>query len=241
MLNIKKVPYFNFLKKLLILLLGVSPVYIFLSINVSKNISENDLEVINKLNIKKSCQNTNSYQDELNCFKKIASAQRNLVKNVSCRGYFIELGSTEFLQANTGCCSDRARLMEQTLRHYGFKVRHVHLHVTDNIGFANLLIPRTRSHAVNEVLTSKGWLGIDSNEDFLLVDKDLNPLTYYRAIEEGIIKNYSKIDFYDEELIYIIGLYSRHGTFFKPYLPGFPEFNFVDFFNNLNKIKIFNS
>ncbi len=240
-MNLKNFFYWKNIKKLLILIIGISPLYFFWSINVSKKITKNDLKAIDKLDLNSSCININSYQEELNCLKNLATAQRNLVKNVSCRGYFIELGSTEFLDADTGCCSDRARLMEQTLRHYGFKVRHVHLHQTNGIGFANLLIPGTSSHAVNEVLTSRGWLGIDSNEDFLLLDRDLQPHTYYSAIEKGIIKNYTAEEFYEVPLIYIVGLYSRHGTFFKPYLPGFPELNFNDFFSYLNKIKVIKS
>ena len=219
-------------------MISIFPIYIFFSINVSKKISKQDLEAITALKVGYSCSNINSYQDELNCIKNIQLSQFSLVKNIKCRGYFIEVGSTEFLSANTGCCFDRARLMEQALRYYGFKVRHVHLHKVDDLGFFNLLVPRTNSHATNEVYTSKGWIGVDSNEPFILMDEKDNPLTYYNAIEKGIIKKFSKEDFYEVPLIYIIGLYSRHGTFFKPYLPGFPEINFYDLFHNFNKIKI---
>ena len=241
MFSNKKLFKFRHFKIFLILLLVTLPTYILFSINVLKKISKQDLAAINALKVNDSCSNINSYKDELNCFREIQTSQSNLVKNTSCRGYFLEIGSTEFLNANTGCCFDRARLMEQTLRHYGFKVRHVHLHKTDNLGFANLFVPRTSSHATNEVLSSKGWIGMDSNENFLLLDKDLNPHTYSRAIEKGIIKDFTNVDFYEVPLIYIVGLYSRHGTFFKPYLPGLPELNFNDFFSNLNKIKIVKS
>ena len=149
-------------------MISIVPIYIFFSINVFKKISKQDLEAITALKVGYSCSNINSYQDELNCIKNIQLSQFSLVKNIKCRGYFIEVGSTEFLSANTGCCFDRARLMEQALRYYGFKVRHVHLHKVDDLGFFNLLVPRTNSHATNEVYTSKGWIGVDSNEPFLL-------------------------------------------------------------------------
>jgi len=232
---------FHKFKRFLVLLLSFSSIYIFLAINVSKKISKQDLEAIKTLKVSESCSNISSFQDKLNCIKNIQSSQLYLVKGKKCRGYFIEIGSTEFLNSKTGCCFDRARLMEQTLRHYGFKVRHIHLHKTDNLGFANLLVPRTASHAANEVFTSKGWMGVDSNEPFILLDEKDNPHTYYSAIEKGIIKNFSNEDFYDVPLIYIVGLYSRHGTFFKPYLPGLPELNFNDLLRNFNKIKIINS
>jgi len=36
----------------------------------------------------------------------------------------------------------------------------------------------------------------------------------------------------------VIGLYSRNGTFFEPYLPYLPEINVNDFLGNLHNIKI---
>ena len=39
-------------------------------------------------------------------------------------------------------------------------------------------------------------------------------------------------------LISIIGMYSRNGKFFKPYIPFLPEIEFVDFFKNVSSIKI---
>ena len=61
---------------------------------------------------------------------------------------------------------------------YGFKVRHVHLNQTENRGYFNLFIPGSNSHAVTEVLTSRGWLGVDSNEPFVLLDKNNYPSVY---------------------------------------------------------------
>ena len=41
-------------------------------------------------------------------------------------------------------------------------------------------------------------------------------------------------------MTYMIGLYSRKGTFFEPYLPYLLEINFNDFLGNLFNIKIIN-
>ena len=107
-------------------------------------------------------------------------------------------------------------------------------------GYFNLLIPGTPSHAVTEVLTSRGWLGIDSNEPFILLDQDNIPNTYEKAIHNGLIDILSENSFYKKPLTYVIGLYSRNGTFFEPYLPYIPEINFNDFFGNFIKITIIN-
>ena len=117
-------------------------------------------------------------------------------------------------------------------------MRHVHLNETAKRGYFNLLIPGSKSHAVSEVLTSKGWLGVDSNQQFILLDRDNNPNTYEKAISSGVINYYSEFYLYKKPLIYVIGLYSRNGTFFEPYLTFIPEINFKDFFSNFFKIKI---
>ena len=111
----------------------------------------------------------------------------NLIEDTKCRGKFINLGSIEVIKKNTACCFDRSRITEQALQIYGLKVRHVHLNHTEKRGYFNLLIPGTPSHAVTEVLTSRGWLGIDSNEPFILVDKDNVPFTYEQAIHNGCL------------------------------------------------------
>ena len=94
------------------------------------------------------------------------------------------------------------------------------------------------SHAATEVLTSKGWMGVDSNESFLLIDKNNLPYTFANAISYGLINNHSKRPFYKSQMIYVIGLYSRNGNFFEPYIPYIPEINIFDFFSNIFNIKI---
>ena len=101
-------------------------------------------------------------------------------------------------------------------------------------------MPKTNSHAVSAVLTSKGWLGVDSNEAFVLLDKNNYPNTYKKAISNGLINSHSKNNFYKKSMTYVIGLYSRNGTFFEPYLPYVPEINFYDFFGNFFNVKIIN-
>ena len=114
------------------------------------------------------------------------------------------------------------------------------LNHTENKGYFNLFIPGSSSHAVTEVLTSRGWLGVDSNEPFILVDKANSPFTYEQAIHNGVIDIHTENSFYKKPLTYVIGLYSRNGTFIEPYLPYIPEINFNDFFGNFINITIIN-
>ena len=214
--------------------------YFLISIGVSKSISEDDKYITKLLNVDKECLKTNSYEQEIKCIKSIQLSQLNLITGKSCRGKYINLGSKEVINRNTACCFDRARITEQALQIYGFKVRHVHLNETSKRGYFNLLVPNTSSHAVSEVLTSKGWLGVDSNEAFVLLDKNNYPNTYEKAISNGVINSYSKSPIYEKSMTYVIGLYSRNGTFFEPYIPYVPELNFGDFFGNLFNMKIIN-
>ncbi len=214
--------------------------YIFTSIRVSKSISQEDYEVTNLLNIDKECSNISSYDNEITCIKAVQEAQLDLIEGTTCRGKFTNLGSKKVITANTACCTDRARITEQALQIYGFQIRHIHLNRTSKRGYLNLLVQSSGSHATTEVLTSRGWLGIDSTERFVLLDKNNEPNSYPIAIQNGLIKDYSNLPIYKEPITYIIGLYSRNGTYFQPYLPFVPEINFTDFLGNLNNIKIVN-
>ena len=228
----KKTKYF-----LGVLFLGVLS-YILISMEVSKSISEDDKYITKLLKVDEECLKINSYEKEIKCIKTIQESQLNLITGTACRGKYINLGSKEVIEVNTACCFDRSRIIEQALQIYGFKVRHVHLNETSKRGYFNLLIPNTSSHAVSEVLTSKGWLGVDSNEPFLLLNENNYPNTYEKAIANGVINSYSKFPLYKKPMTYVIGLYSRNGTFFEPYFPYLPEINSNDFFRNLFNMKI---
>ena len=214
--------------------------YIYSSIRVTKAVTQEDHEITKLLNKDKECSNLNTYDKEIMCIKSIQDAQLDLIEDTECRGKFINLGSIEVISKNTACCFDRSRITEQALQIYGFQVRHVHLNQTANRGYFNLLIKGSSSHAVTEVLTSRGWLGVDSNEPFLLLDQDNFPNTYRQAIHNGVMDIHTENSFYKKPFTYVIGLYSRNGTFFEPYLPYIPEINFNDFFGNITNIKIVN-
>lgn len=235
----KKIPKF-FLSLLAISIF----IYSYASIRVTKAITQDDHEIAKLLNIDKECSDLNTYEKEIICVKSIQEAQLNLIDDTKCRGKFINLGSIEVINKNTACCYDRARITEQALQIYKFKVRHVFLAHTANRVYFDLLVPGSSSHAVTEVLTSRGWLGVDSNEPLILLDQDNLPNTYEQAIHNGLIDSLSTSTFtdyfYKKPLVYVIGLYSRNGTFFEPYLPYIPEINFNDFFGNFFNITIIN-
>ena len=170
--------------------------YIYASIRVTKAVTQDDHEITKLLNKDKECSNLNTYEKEIICIKSIQDAQLDLIEDTECRGKFINLGSIEVISKNTACCFDRSRITEQALQIYGFQVRHVHLNQTANRGYFNLLIKGSSSHAVTEVLTSRGWLGVDSNEPFVLLNENNYPNTHEKAISNGVINYHSKNSLY---------------------------------------------
>tara|TARA_B100000575_G_C23043734_1_gene600730 strand:- start:131 stop:823 length:693 start_codon:yes stop_codon:yes gene_type:complete len=209
--------------------------YSFLAINVRKNITKDDIKVIKMLKVDNYCKEITDYQSELNCIKNIQIAQKKLVDSEDCRIKTINPEPLEMINENTGCCFDRARLIEKSLDFYGIKSRRVFLIQKNKYGIFTIFIPKVGSHAVTEAKTSKGWIGIETvNDLFILTDNNNMPLTFKEAIkkEYNFPKSEDLDNLYNKDLLALIGVYSRHGKFYKPYLP-FPEINFVNFFSNL--------
>ena len=222
----------------LILILAIFFPYLFNSIKVNKSLSADDIEITNLLGVSNQCSNINSYSDEIDCIKSVQKSQLKLIDNTNCRDGFINLGSKKALKENTACCFDRSRITEQALQFYDFKIRHVFLIQTSKLGYFSLFIRNLPTHASTEVLTSKGWLGVDSNEKFILIDENYIPYSYSKAISNNLISKKTDNSCYQKPLINIIGLYSRNGKFFKPYIQFLPEIEFIDFFKNISSIKI---
>lgn len=147
--------------------------------------------------------------------------------------------------SKTGICFDRSRVIEKILRNSGFKTRHISIYSTQKTGSAirSLLTPGISSHAVTEVLTSRGWLVVDSNKRWIAVDKDKNILSikdiFLHLDKDTQIKWIVEApSIYNRKFIYIYGLYSRHGNFYPPYnyIPDIEwsefTFNFREIFND---------
>lgn len=150
--------------------------------------------------------------------------------------------------AKTGACYDRSRSLEKIFRYRGFRTRHVALYsrshsrsqmrATDSQG--------GRSHAMTEVLTSRGWLAVDSNDPWMALDHDGHP----RSIEDVSAHNSGTQTFvwasdlypvamdtvYQGPFMYVYGLYSRHGEFYPPYGP-IPDIHWGEFMENFTTLR----
>ena len=208
--------------------------YIAFGLQVDNRLTFSDIDAIHSLGVAKNCASIANYAQEVAC---IAAIQQNVqaIGGRQCAGWGDVIEPHAFLRRGYGCCFDRARFIEKAARYYGFETRHLFL--VENhywLYVANLLQLGQMSHATSEVLTSRGWLGVDANRPWLLISEENSPLSYEQALGINMSPKHVLPRSFDPEKVDIIyGLYSRHGFFFSPKLPG-PEFVFTELLFNFD-------
>ena len=207
--------------------------YVSHALSVDNSITTEDEQAISSLEISAVCENIiGVYEKEIECLSAIQAAVQSIGgKRCAIASDIIE--PSDFLRRNYGCCFDRARFIEKASRYFGFETRHVFLiHPYKGFSITNFLPFGQRSAATSESLTSKGWLGVDSNEPFILLSESGSPTTYRNAINNLDAFTFMvPRDFYIGEVDVILGLYSRHGNFHGQNFPG-PEYVFSELLLN---------
>ena len=207
--------------------------YVILAGSVDKTITSEDQAAILSLGVDDTCQIKSSFDEELACILKIQSTIHTRFADTRCAKRGTEIEPNSFIQRGFGCCYDRARFTEKALEHFGYQTRHVALYRSDKFGVFSILIPRVGSHATTEVKTSQGWMGVDSNDLFILRDSNGKLYTFkeiesFKSIMPDVLK---QIELFNYPLTVVYGLYSRHGMFHGANLPA-PEINYSDFLFN---------
>lgn len=130
----------------------------------------------------------------------------------------------DFYEAKHGFCFDMSYAMEKILRQYGYEIRHASIYQTGGRNFLLALgSTQTRSHALCEVLTEKGWMIVDSLIPFLGLRNeqapyDLKSLRQLVASGKFNPNEFEEtLDIYTKDYVVVYGLYSRHGKFYPPY------------------------
>lgn len=128
-------------------------------------------------------------------------------------------------------CSDRSRTLNKMIQYLGLKSRQLSMFkLEDGQGLWStitaLLSDKTTSHAIIEIKTAKGWMFIDTNNRWIALNADGEPISlkqWKRLVhtvpqdywsKENKEKPYSLIE---QHFVYIYGLYSRNGHFYPPY------------------------
>jgi hypothetical protein len=207
---------------IVIVLLGVLRYH-----EVDNTINEEDREYIPKF-VEKSIlfdeRNHESYENELGFIVKVQKSVLTTVyrKKGIPRGKKRE--PKELFLSKSGLGFDRSRVIEKILRYSGFKTRHVAIYSTfkTNSALKSLIKPLVYSHNVTEVLTSDGWLVVDSNYFWVSVDEQDKPVSIERIHSDVGTTAISWKEplpsaIYTLPFTYVYGLYSRHGYFYPPF------------------------
>ena len=146
----------------------------------------------------------------------------------------------------TGMCYDRSRVLEKIFTYMGFTSRHLAMFARQPYqhSYNTVLFQHVPSHAISEVLTSKGWLMVDSNDLWISLDSNRRPVSMpqlqnrYRRQEKinwatSVLKHDEA--FYNNRCIALYGIYSRHGLFYPPYVKGIPDFRVRGLFYNFEQ------
>jgi hypothetical protein len=209
--------------------------YLLFAGQVDNTVTDSDIKSIAKLGPLPQCMKIKGFEAEVECVSAVQQAIRTLLPVNRCPkvDFSLTVEPANFIARGYGCCYSRARFTEKSLRYYGFKTRHLSLHADGPLGIPGTLIPETASHATTEVLTKRGWMGVDSNERFILLTRSGQPLTYknFRHYKDELRDTPQPADFYQYDLTVVYGLYSRHGMFHGLPLPS-PEFNIGELIYN---------
>ena len=197
---------------------------------VDNSLSSDDKKYISQyLALSEPLPESPSYEDEI---QFIAAAQK-AVLTIAPQNKGIPLGQLrepkELFLAGSGLCYDRSRVIEKILRHSGFKTRHIFL-LTKQGPTIRTIAADVSSHAATEVLTQNGWLVVDSNEPWLSLDVNKQPVSINQIPTANLLV--APPDFYTEPFVSIYGLYSRHGKFYPPY-NFIPDIEYSEFIQNL--------
>ena len=138
---------------------------------------------------------------------------------------------SDLYRARSGLCCDRSRAIEKILSHLGFEVRHAAVYSLKETGsrLKSFLTPMTKSHAVTEVKTDRGWLVIDSNKRWVGLTREGEPvdLSQLQELQEMGVNRPAwdprlkepMSPILADRFTYLFGLYSRHGRFYPPFTP----------------------
>ncbi len=225
-------------KKTAGLALGIIVAVVLISYNLSNvptTLTVSDIEAIKTLGLDKKYEDISLFDKEIQCIRQIQKAILQRIPHIKGIPEGKSREPSDLLLAKKGLCYDRSRFIEKALDYYGFKVRHAGMHYS-KYPFPFRYLSKANSHAVTEVLTSKGWMLIDSSTNFIGLDRNSNvysATTLRQKIQsqEELHEDFSvKLpNFYKRNYSVAYGLYSRNGMHYPPYVRGIPDINFRQF------------
>lgn len=205
--------------------------------NIPKTISEVDIEYLNYMmpSISKNVFENLNFDEQIDFIKTI---QEEIHENIYIGApipYSLTREPKDLYEYEIGFCYDLSRSIEKALQYSGFKTRHVavYFHPQKRNGINLLFNKKSFSHSLTEVQTDKGWIIVDSIIPWIAKDKN-QKIYSFKDLQKELAKG-NLIDwkypypedydrYFEQEVLVIYGLYSRHGKFYPP-------FNFIPDYN----------
>jgi hypothetical protein len=213
---------------------------------LSYNAVDNSLSQVDKQYIEKylfevrSLPEKSTYENEVDFITSVQHAVLKVAPGNEGIPFGQQREPKELYEAKTGLCFDRSRVIEKIFRYSGFEARHVFMLSKEHTGswIKAVITTGVSSHAVTEVLTSKGWLIVDSNAQWVSTDSEGRPVSIEKiryAVEYSVPIRWGAeppSTIYRKPFTFIYGLYSRHGYFYPPY-NGIPDVNYGELLQNV--------
>lgn len=208
---------------------------------VSKEITKDDLKftkkILNNTDLKSLAKN--NFYDELKLIKLVQTTVLEVAPKNKGIPHNEGREPKNLYEYQEGLCFDRSRVIEKMFNILGFETRHISIFKSGKSSVIPLFLKSgTPSHAISEVLTSKGWMFVDSNDKFLglTINNDVISVSLLNEIgfDNFDWNAYNNKDYkviYKYDFSYIYGLYSRHGHFYPPY-NFVPDINLCEFSGN---------
>jgi len=234
------------LVSIVLVLVGLSGGYLWLT-QVENDVTEQDVTAIAEalqLNPLETYDFSEmSFEEQIDFIEHVQDAVLGNVPVNSGIPHGLPREPQDLLEVGEGLCFDRSRFIEKALRQHGFETRHIAIYSTAETqsAFKSLLTPQVSSHAVTEVLTSRGWLVVDSNERWISLDYGFQPVSIVELSEMGKagmmerLVAQPEIPIYAGDFTFVYGLYSRHGMFYPPY-DRVPDINIPEFAQNVSRL-----
>lgn len=214
--------------------------------NVSTSITAEDAMYIRKILERSTTPETLAYTEDFDKQIDIILTVQQASFNAAPEERVIPLGRPRepknLYEAKHAYCSDHARTIDKTLRMLGFNARFVSIYAKENgHSFLSTITTassaeRVHSHALVEVLTSKGWMIIDTRRRWISLTKDSTPVSLRDLQHNGYAHYQWSASFVEapwpllmQDFYILYGFYSRHGQFYAPYTRYIPDIHWPDF------------
>lgn len=184
--------------------------------NIDKEIIFNDLEYKSKIQF-------------------IHSIQKQIVNNPNSNKMIKKNYDREpknYYKIKPNICYDNSRVMQKIFNYFGIETTQLAIYSKSSTWpiFKLFFFPKLPSHSLTIIHLEDKKLIVDSTNNFISLDKDLNSIPL-NSIKQNYDTNwkYSKPHpIFGNDHFVIYGLYSRHGKFYRPFWH-FPDINLSEF------------